>query len=49
MSDPFLFACTDTVVFVYIQQKKRGLVKTNPQQVLGTGVEPVRALLPTGF
>ena len=48
MSDPFLFACTDTVVFVYIQQK-RGLVETNPQQVLGTGVEPVRALLPTGF
>ena len=35
--------------FLYISNKKRGLVETNPQQVLGTGVEPVRALLPTGF
>ena len=32
-----------------IVNKKRGLVETNPLQVLGTGVEPVRALLPTGF
>ena len=30
-------------------QIKRGLVRTNPLKVLGTGVEPVRALLPTGF
>ena len=49
MSDPFLFACTDTVGFCIYPTKKRGLVVTNPQQVLGTGVEPVRALLPTGF
>ena len=30
-------------------KQKKGLVETNPLQVLGTGVEPVRALLPTGF
>ena len=32
-----------------IPKTNRGLVTTNPLQVLGTGVEPVRALLPTGF